>query len=830
MTRLFRWLLRALTAALLAGALALGAALWFVSRSLVDSDALWVAEGPRERIEIVRDTYGVPHVFGASDHDVYFGLGFAHAQDRLWQMTTLRRTAQGRLSEVFGERTLEVDDLMRRLDLYELARASVAAQDEATRAMLEAYAMGVNAWLAQVNEGALGRGAPELFVFGASIAPWRPADSLAVAKLMGVQLSSHLQDEVMRARLSLLLPEARALDLMEEAPGPGIAALPDYAALMPGAEPSQAPLRIAGDPLSPVARASLAGASNVWAAGPTRSAADGTLLANDPHTALTAPSTWYLARLDLASGAVIGGTVPGLPLVLMGRSADLGWGLASSYLDDQDVHIERLAEGDPDRYLTPGGTEAFRTREAVIEVAGGAPRPITLRWTENGPVLPGRHYDLASVTPEGHVASVSWTLLTPRDTSVSAGRRIMAAGSVAEAIDAAAGYVAPSQNLVLADRERVAMLTMGAMPRRTPGHASEGRLPTPGWIARNRWQGVFPLDANPLFEDPDGGILGNTNNKIVDRPFPLHVSHHWGDTTRIRRWRRLMQSREVHTRESFVEAQLDTVSQAARTLLPLIGRDLWYSASEAAPEGTVERQRKRALDLLADWNGEMGEHRPEPLIYAAWLRALQDRLVGDELGPLAADLDHPRPLFLERVFRDTDGASEWCDVTRSAEVESCAEIARLALDDALLWIGETYGTAIEALRWGDAHQAAHDHPALGGVPVLSWLVNLRQDTPGGDHTLNRGRVKGGEVEPFLNVHAAGYRGVYDLADPDASVFVIATGQSGHPLSRHYDDLGELWRRGEYVPMTLDPDLARAGADGVTVIEPAAERPEARDRP
>ena len=821
MARLFRWLLRALLGALALVALAAGIALWFVSRSLVDPGATWVAEGARERIEIVRDTYGVPHVFGASDHDVYFGLGFAHAQDRLWQMTMMRRTAQGRLSEVFGARTFPIDELMRRLALYDLARASVEAQDDETRAMLDAYAEGVNAWLAQVNDGALGRGAPEFFLFGAPMAPWRPADSLAVAKLMGVQVASHLEAEVLRARLSMLLPEERVADLMAEAPGPGVAVLPDYAALVPGAEPSRAALRIASDPLSPFARAPHAGASNAWAADPTRSAAGGTLLANDPHLPLTAPSVWYLARLDLESGAVIGGTIPGLPLVLVGRSADLGWGITTSYLDDQDLYIERLDPDDPTRYLTPDGTEPFRAREAVIEVADEAPRTITLLWTENGPVLPGHHHDLASVTPEGHVAALSWTLLTPRDTSVSAGRRLMEAGSVDEAIEAAASHVAPSQNLVLADAGRIAMVTAGAMPRRTPGHASKGRLPTPGWIARNRWQGVFEREMNPIFLDPEGGILGNTNNKVIERPFPLHVSYHWGDTQRVQRWRRLMQAREVHTRESFVEAQLDTVSHAARALLPLIGRDLWYGA-EAAPEGTVERQRKRALDLLAEWNGEMGEHRAEPLIYAAWLRALQDRLVRDELGPLADELDHPRPLFLERVFRDVDGASEWCDVARSAPVESCSDIARLALDDALLWIGEHHGTALESLRWGDAHQAAHDHPVLGEVPVLSWIVNLRQDTPGGDHTLNRGRTQGGKEDPFLNVHAAGYRGVYDLADPDASVFVIATGQSGHPLSRHYDDLGELWRRGEYIPMTLDPELARAGADGVTVILPADE--------
>jgi len=279
-----------------------------------------------------------------------------------------------------------------------------------------------------------------------------------------------------------------------------------------------------------------------------------------------------------------------------------------------------------------------------------------------------------------------------------------------------------------------------------------------------------------------------------------------------------MQSREVHTRESFIEAQLDTVSYTARALLPLVAANLWFTG-QAAPEGTPERQRQRALDLLANWNGEMNEHMPEPLIYAAWMRALQDRLIRDEMGPLSAKFTHVQPLFIERVFRNTDGAAKWCDILQSAATESCTDIARMALDDALLWIGENYSTNLEALRWGDAHQATHDHAVLGEIPVLKWFVNIHQSTSGGDNTLQRGLTRGGTVKPFENVHGAGFRGVYDFADPDSSVFIISTGQSGHPLSRFYDNLGELWRRGEYIPMSLDPELARAAAAGITVLEP-----------
>lgn len=819
MRQVFRSLLRIAAGLVVLVVLAIGLVYFLASQSLPDYDQTEKVTGLSAPVEIVRDNANVPHIFGESDPDVFFGLGYAHAQDRLWQMTMMRRTVQGRLSEVFGARTVRIDRLLRRLDLYRLAQQSVAVQDAYTTAALEAYSAGVNARLSEINDEALGRGAPEMFLFNVPVAPWQPADSLAMIKLMGLQLSGHMEEEVLRARASLMLDDdARLRDILPDAPGTGIAALPEYAELFPGlpryAEGEQAP----DDPLWPFPRRGLAGASNAWAAAPSRSASGGTLLANDPHLGFSAPSTWYLARLELQSGGVIGASIPGIPAILTGRSRKLGWGVTSSYLDDQDVFIEKVNPQDPDEYLTPDGYKTFESRPSIIQIKDATPITLTLRWTENGPVLPGSHYKLETVTPPGHVAALGWTVLDPRDTTVSAAMALMRAETVQEAIASGEHYIAPSQNLMLIDRETIAFKTIGAAPRRDPRQQSKGRLPVQGWRAENRWQGRQPYASNPEFVSPRGGILGNTNNKVLERPFPNHISYLWGDTQRINRWQRLMQARQVHTRDSFIEAQLDTVSFTARSLLPLIGADLWFTG-EAAPDGTPERQRQIALSLLAEWNGEMNEHLPEPLIYAAWLRALQTRLIEDEMGPLAAEFKHVDPVFIERVYRDIDGAGIWCDVRQSAAKETCTDMARLALDDALVWIGENFGGALESLRWGDAHQATHDHPVLGEVPVLRYFVNIRQSTSGGDNTLQRGRTSGEDPAPFLNVHGAGFRGVYDLADPDSSVFIISTGQSGHFLSRHYDDLAQLWRRGEYIPMSLDTELARAASVGVTRLVP-----------
>lgn len=815
----FRWLIRFFIGLVALAILAAFLSYYVLTRSLPDYNEDFTLKGITAPVEIVRNNANVPHIFGKTEQDVYFALGFTHAQDRLWQMTMLRRTAQGRLSEIFGMRTAKIDELVRRLDIYTLAQQSVAVQDERTKIALDAYAAGVNAWIGEVNSGARGRGAPEFFFFSNEIAAWSPADSLAIMKLMALQLSSHLEDEVMRAELSLLLPAPRLADILPDDPTQGVAALPQYSALMPGqfsgATTQMAYLDV---PLSPFHSRDFAGASNAWAAMPDKAAAGGSLLANDPHLGLTAPSIWYLARLQLPTGGVIGGTIPGMPVVLVGRSDRLGWGLTSSYLDDQDVVIEKINPENPEEYLTPEGPKKFTSRQTILAIKGADPVTLTLRWSQSGPILPASHYDLGSVTPSGSVAALEWTALSGADTSMTAAMKLMSAGSVAEAIDDARLFVAPSQNLMLADAKGIAMQTIGAMPERDISNVTKGRMPAPGWQGKNRWIGMLPYEDNPRFVNPASGILGNTNNKMIDRPFPKHVSYDWGDTQRIQRWLALMKTREVHTRDSFIEAQLDTVSPTARSLLPLIGADLWFTG-EAAPEGTPERMRQKALNLLANWNGEMNEHLPEPLIAEAWLRALQDRLTRDEIGPLADKFTHPEPVFIERVFRNIDGASVWCDVVQSAAVETCTDISRMALDEALLSLSETYGPNLESWRWGDAHQAAHDHPVLGDVPVLRYFVNIRQSTSGGDSTLLRGRTKGTGPNPYLNVHAGGYRGVYDFADPDSSVFIQSTGQSGNPLSRFYDDLSELWRRGEYIPMSLDPELARAAAVGISHLTP-----------
>ena len=818
MSILLKWLSRTLICIFLVASVLAIVSYNLASRSLPKYNKTLIADKIENNVEIIRDSSNIPHIFSTTDNDAFFALGYSHAQDRFWQLNILRRSAQGRLSELFGNKTFELDEFIRRLDLYNLARSSVKHQSEQTKSFLIAYSNGVNARVKEINEKALGRGSPEMFLYPNDFSFWQPADSIAIFKLLSLKMTGQIDAEITYAKALLALENREMLSaLLPDSPGNPINKLENAkqfsSNFLHNLEDKK---HLRG--LFTFPSLELAGASNVFGATKERSAAGGPLLANDPHFGLSAPSLFYLARLQLENGGIIGASVPGTPIILSGRNKKLAWGVTSSYLDDQDIFIEELNSSDPNLYRTEEGWKSLKIDKQYIKIKNASDIEIKRKWTSNGPVLPKTAFDLSSITPKNHVATLSWTALTDKDTTISAAINLMLSQNVQKGLDSLEEFHAPSLNFLLVDSEKMVLKTVGKMPRRSPLNQTQGRMPSIGWKPENKWRGYWGYEVNPVIESSPGDILGNTNNKISEAKFPKHISHVWGDTQRILRWQKLMQNREVHTRESFIEVQLDTVSPTARALLPLIGSELWYSQPRGEA-GSKERLRFEAVSMLASWNGEMSEHLPEPLIYSTWMKFLQKKLINDDLGPISTRFSHFNPIFVEKVFRNIEGASSWCDIKHSSYKETCTEIASKSLDEALSWLQDKYGKNLNSLRWGDAHEAVHRHETLGNIPVLKYLFNIRQSTSGGDNTLMRGKTAGKGEDPFLNIHAAVYRGVYDFADPDSSVFIISTGQSGHFLSRHYDDLGNLWRRGEYVPMSLDPNLARGASLGITKIIP-----------
>jgi len=494
MSVVFRWLVRFFVAISAVFLLGLCLLYYFASRSLPDYTADLHFPTVSQELEIVRDNKGVPHVFANTDADAYFGLGFAHAQDRLWQMTLMRRSAQGRLSEIFGADTVEADEFIRRMDIYRLAQKSVSAQSPEALQALQSYSAGVNAWLKTIQTDALGRGSPEFFLFKPEIAPWVPADSLAILKLMALRSSKSLELDILRARTSLSVGSDLMKDILPDDPSAGRISMPEYATIVPKpVEPLDYVAR--RNPLGATTPLGFQPASNVWAAQSKRTAAKASLLAADPHNALSAPGYWMLARLELSDGGVIGATIPGLPVIMSGRSQKLAWGFAASHADDLDVYIEQLNPDDETQYMTPNGFKPIQSQKVILQIQDAPSKTITLRWTENGPILPKSSFGLNQVTPRGHVTSVRSTALLPNDKSFSALFQLMRQNTVIRAQNQFKDYVAPSMNMVVADADTIALQVVGKLPKRNINHVGEGRIPL---VATQSLAGVFPLCAEPI--------------------------------------------------------------------------------------------------------------------------------------------------------------------------------------------------------------------------------------------------------------------------------------------------------------------------------------------
>ncbi|MGF1455942.1 MAG: penicillin acylase family protein [Alphaproteobacteria bacterium] len=784
-----RWPVRVLGGLLVLVALVAAERFFTLRGSLPDYEGTLTVRGLAAPARIVRDSRAIPHITASNLADGAFALGLAHAQDRLWQMTILRRAGQGRLAELFGSPALDVDRTLRALDLDGLARSSLEALAPDVQAVLRAYAQGVNSRIRDRDRPL----PPEFFLLQAPAERWEPHHSLIMMSMLGLGLSGNAFSELARLDLADRLTHDQIADLM--APAPGLPEGVDLAPFMP----SQA-----DDPDTPRTQAGLPfgrafGASNNWVTDGSRTATGGPLLANDPHLGLMMPGLWYLAHLTIDGRSMAGATLPGIPAILLGHTDDIAWGMTNTGTDVQDLVLERLDPENADAYLTPSGSRAFTAREETFKVRLGQTVTETLRTTRHGPVIPL----LQDQAPIGHVWSVLWTALTPQNRTFEVSVRILGARSLTAVRTLMADYVSPTQNFVFADRSgEIGFVAAGAVPLRHPDVPGGGLVPVAGWRHETVWTGLMDPADWPQIWSPEDGVLVTANNDIRPDGYDGFITAEWTLPYRAERIRSLIEAGGPHTLDSFAGIVGDHWSGLRPRLLARM--------LDATPG---REDLNTALDALRAWDGEMGLDRSEPLIMVAWLRAFADRLATDELGELADRFGGLRPVFFDRVLRDVGGASVWCDDTGTPERETCSALLQASLAAALADLEQRFGSDRSTWRWGPAHRAMHSHLPLGFVPVVSRLFSRTVPTAGGTFTVSRGSYRFGGTDPFANVHGGGYRAIYDGAAPERSRFMIATGQSGNPYSPHYDDLVADWGANRFFEMERDPAVLAEGAIG-----------------
>ncbi|MDP6352342.1 MAG: penicillin acylase family protein [Alphaproteobacteria bacterium] len=762
-----------------------------VLTSLPRTEGTVVVEGVSAPVEIFRDPNAVPHIFAESAEDAYFGLGYVHAQDRLWQMEFTRRLGAGRLAEILGEDVLQYDRYFRTLGVYRLSEANFRRLPQNLRQVFAAYADGVNAWLA-TRSGAL---PPEFLLFRLEPEPWRPADSLVWGRLMAMRLGRNWRTELLRAGIQdVLARNGLPAELLNELWQPVSVTASTTGARLPHASLLSLTLLAALPSEDAYGRS-----SNAWVVDGTRTPSGKPILANDPHLAFSAPAIWYLARLEAPGLRLVGATFPGAPLTIVGHNGRVAWGFTNGYGDVEDVFLEAVDPGDAGRYLGPEGPRDFDKRVEDIPVKGGETVRLTIRESRHGPIISDISPPAAEIAGPGRVAALASVALAEDDRTMEALYAINQAGNTDELRLAAADFHTPHQNLLFATTDGdVGFLSAGRLPARVAG---DGRLPVPGTDGSHDWEGFVTAGALPHVVNPASGRIVNANNRIVSEDYPILITSDWPPPSRARRIEELLDGSAVHDVAGMASLQNDIRSPAAQHLLPLM------LAFEP-----VEGDARAAHRLLAAWDHVMRRDRPEPLIYAAWLRQLIVALIDDELGQELVDryldlTEYPSLGLVEAVLgRD----SHWCDDIATEMIESCVSRLGLSLRRALEEITAEQGPDMSSWRWGDVHRATFTHRILTRVPILRYFADLEIESDGGDHTVNRGTTPRARPDSgFRHLDGSGFRAIYDLSDLDGSLFIIAPGQSGNFLSRHYEDLLRRWRDGEYIRIAgTREDLAR----------------------
>ena len=724
---------------------------------------------------IRRDKAGIPYIRTDTSEDAYFALGYVHAQDRFWQMEAMRRYGAGRLSEVMGEATIGSDKWMRTLGLYRLAEMQVDDLGDHVRKALLAYARGVNAWLGQKSdpltlELALLRYTPE---------PWKIADSLVWGKIMATQLAGNFRTEILRSLIAKRIPASRVGELWPAYPA-------DAPVSINGVEKDNIQSLLGGlAALPPWPEGLPAGASNFWAVDRKNSSGGGALLANDPHLGFGAPVMWYLARIETPTMQVSGATVPGVPFHILGHNKSIAWGITSTQADMEDLFIESLSPDDPASYLTPDGKQVFDVRKEVIRVKGAPDQVLEVRESRHGPIISDIRDDLKSLTGNKYVVALSATYLETDDQTSSAFFYLNRASNWSAFTEALQQVQGPVLNFAYGDVDgNIGFMTPGLVPVRGAG---SGVVPSPGWTGETDWQGFIPYEDLPRLFNPSEGKIVNANNRIVGPDYPNFISHDWAARYRAERIEEVLDAARGKIDLALMMAlQNDNVSLMARDLLerllPLV-----------KPERDDD---KAAIALLRKWDGAMARERAEPLIFSTWVLELNKAIYGDELGNLTPGYLKLRPRFLISVLTRRN---HWCDDSNTPDPEDCASRVNIALSRAMDSLKAQFGGDPGSLKWGDVHKATFNHPVLTNVPLLNRLADLSIASDGGDYTVNRGATRpNNEAAPFAHIHGPGFRAIYDLSDLSKSRFMIATGQSGNPLSAHYSDLLGKWRDGQYL--------------------------------
>ena len=778
-------------------------------------------DGLHERVEVITDRYGVPHIYAQNEDDLFFAQGYMHAQERLWQMELNRRIGSGCLSEIFGEIALEADRFARRIGMHRAAATAARQLPQHSKRILEAYSKGVNAFIEGHSnnlpiEFTLLRFKPDL---------WRVADSIQWSKMMGWNLGGNWETELVRARIVAKVGAKRAAEL-EAGYDPHHPLI-----IPPGVEYSGINLSILEqyEQLKQLSGFGLMGASNNWVVDGTMTTTGLPILCNDPHLGQAAPSIWYECHLVAGDIDAIGASFPGTPGIVIGHNQYIAWGVTNAPSDIEDLYIEKFNPQNPNQYEYESKWEDVQIIREEIRVKG-AKEPIIeeVRITRHGPIL--THLPLpAQVDKSGNNGknpapgelplALRWTGQEKHDI-ISAAHKLDRATNWEEFRDALRSWDVPPQNFVYADiHGNIGYIMAGAIPIRAKGQAL---LPSPGWTGEYEWTGYIPFDELPQIYNPEQHFIVTANNRVVDDNYPYYITHEWLNGYRAQRIRDLLTSKGRLALSDMATIQADQYALPAVEIVPSILR--------LSPTSSLERD---ALHVLRAWDYILSPDSAGAAIYITFFHKLEyivfSALLGDNeallnmflgtgttiLAPANGYNSRNKALLIRLLNEHDDtwfagsaipnGPKSWDAALTSA--------FHAAIED----LREKIGGDISQWKYGKIHKMTYAHP-LGRVKPLNKIFNRGPYGVGGDiDTVNMGATWPNQPEVVITVPS--YRQIINMADATASLSGHAPGQSGHPASRHYADFIRSWLHVEHHPMLFERSIIEENAEGKLEMMP-----------
>ncbi|NNG08359.1 MAG: penicillin acylase family protein [Desulfobacteraceae bacterium] len=775
---------------------------YFVKLPLPETDGEIQIKGLHAPVKVLRDRWGVPHIYAENQHDLFMAQGFVQAQDRLWQMESNRRLAAGRLSELIGPLTLGLDRLVRTLGVMRAARREVASYDASHLKILNAFAAGVNAFIDHKK----GRLPLEFRLLNVVPEPWRPEDTLAWSKMMALFGGKNWQEEIVRAMLEQKLGADKTRELLsynQHVPPTIIPSSLNLALLWP-------PRPHGPSAFVPV----FGGASNNWTVHGSRTATGFPLLANDMHLPLRIPCVWYEMHLVAGDYDVIGLSLAGVPGIIAGHNRDLAWGITFGYTDGQDIFLERMNPHKAGQYLYKDQWLQAELIKEEIRVKGEKNPVIHEIWqTRHGPIISPQVPPTQSLE---HALALKWSAHDPGDMMPTMSR-INLARNWEEFKSAAQNWSEPAMNLVYADRKgNIGYVLASRIPIRMGGH---GRGPFPGWTGENEWLGYVSPNQKPLLMNPARGFVATANNQVVSSDYPRYIAMDYATGFRAARIEQVLSDKAKTTKDDFRTLQGDfRCLPAAQFLATLEGIELQDPVSY------------QLLERLRSWDQVLGPDSVGGAIYSVLFYRLQENTFRDELGPVAdhffgAGLTYLEPLnrfcehsrvILLRLMQDRE--SPWFDDIRTPNRENLIHVLDKSLKETAAFLQEKLGTDPSGWQWGRLHQVELQH-ALGSVKPLDRVFNLGPYEGGGHFsTVWQSAVNPG-MDFDLKAWTVSHRHIYDLKDWDQSLGSVVPGQSGMFGSPHYDDQMEMWLKVEHHPLYYSREKVEAEAKHLLLLKP-----------